>query len=78
MITFNVEYTDTFGGEANYSWVRKETLTVKTDSQRAIVRAAKAFCGFTGMPARVESYGDMISIKPYNLCQMAFVTFDYD
>jgi hypothetical protein len=22
-----VEYTDTFGGEANYCWVKRETLT---------------------------------------------------
>jgi hypothetical protein len=22
------EYTDTFGGEANYSWVRRETITM--------------------------------------------------
>lgn len=26
--TFNVEYTDTFGGEANYSWVRRATVTM--------------------------------------------------
>lgn len=26
--TWNVEYTDTFGGEANYSWVERRTITV--------------------------------------------------
>lgn len=26
--TWNVEYTDTFGGEANYSWVDRYTITV--------------------------------------------------
>lgn len=26
--TYEVEYTDTFGGEANYSWVRRATVTV--------------------------------------------------
>lgn len=25
---FNVEYTDTFSGEANYSWVRRATVTM--------------------------------------------------
>lgn len=25
--TYDVEYTDTFGGEANYSWVRRATVT---------------------------------------------------
>jgi hypothetical protein len=28
MHTFNVEYTDTFGGEANYSWVRRVSVTM--------------------------------------------------
>ena len=26
--THQVEYTDTFGGEANYSWVRRATVTM--------------------------------------------------
>lgn len=26
--TYQVEYTDTFGGEANYSWVQRHTVTV--------------------------------------------------
>jgi hypothetical protein len=26
--TYNVEYTDTFAGEANYSWVRRATVTM--------------------------------------------------
>jgi len=25
---WDVEYTDTFGGEANYSWVRRDTVTM--------------------------------------------------
>lgn len=25
---YNVEYTDTFGGEANYCWVKRATVTV--------------------------------------------------
>lgn len=25
---YDVEYTDTYGGEANYSWVRRATVTV--------------------------------------------------
>ena len=26
--TYNVEITDTFGGEANYSWVKRQTITM--------------------------------------------------
>ena len=28
MHTFNIEYTDTFGGEANYCWVKRATVTM--------------------------------------------------
>ena len=28
MTKYDVEYTDTFCGEANYSWVRRETVTM--------------------------------------------------
>lgn len=26
--TFNIEYTDTFGGEANYAWVKRAIVTM--------------------------------------------------
>lgn len=28
MHTYNVEYTDTFAGEANYCWVKRETVSM--------------------------------------------------
>lgn len=28
MNTYSVEYTDTFGGEANYCWVKRATVTM--------------------------------------------------
>ena len=28
MFRYDVEYTDTFGGEANYSWVKRATVTM--------------------------------------------------
>ena len=30
MAKFNIEITDTFGGEANYSWVRRYTYEAKS------------------------------------------------
>lgn len=30
MVKFNIEITDTFGGEANYSWVRRYTCEAKS------------------------------------------------
>lgn len=73
----NIEHTDSFGGESNYSWVRRETIeTDKELSDLAIIRRAKAFCGFTGRKSRVENYGDMIAIWPRGLCQVCFITFE--
>ena len=28
MNTYEVDYTDTFGGEANYSWLKRKTVTM--------------------------------------------------
>jgi hypothetical protein len=76
-ITF--EHTDTFNGEANYCWVKRETFTHEKElSDLALVRRAKAFAGFTGIRCCVEHWEDTIAIFPNNLCQVVFITFDYD
>jgi hypothetical protein len=67
------EHTDTFGGESNYSWVRREEYTGKNKSDLAIVRAAKKFAGISGVRSRVESYGDMLAIYPAGICQVVFI-----
>lgn len=44
-----VEYTDTFGGQANYSWARRETITMPElthygfDGGHGYVQANKAY-----------------------------------
>jgi len=76
MQKFNIELTDTFDGESNYSWVRRETLESNKNTTRSIVRAAKKWCGFTGLRSEIENYGDLIVIRPREINQVAFVTFD--
>ena len=72
----HLELTDTFGGEANYSYVHRETLEIKPDaSDLSIVRKAKKWAGFTGLPCRISHYGDMIEIRPRSICQVIFITF---
>jgi hypothetical protein len=72
----NFEYTDTFGGESNYSWVRRDTVEAPdTLSDRAIVRRAKAWAGLSGIRSRVEKFGDMIAIHPHGICHVVFITF---
>ena len=73
----NFEHTDTFGGESNYSWIRRETIDApETLSDRAIVRRAKAWAGLSGIRSRVEKFGDMIAIRPAGICHVVFVTFE--
>lgn len=70
---YDIVYTDTFGGEANYRWVRRESISVDSDKRRAIVRAAKSALGLTGHRCRVYDDGDMIEIRPYRALTVAFV-----
>lgn len=73
----NYEYTDTFSGEANYSWVKRTSvLTNDQLSDIAIVRRAKMWAGLNGCRARVEKYCDMIAIKPYGMSTVLFITFE--
>ena len=71
-----LEHTDTFGGESNYSWVRRTTMPHEGLTNLAIVRRAKAWAGITGARCRVDRFGDMIAIWPTDLCQGVFITFE--
>lgn len=73
MAKYVVEFTDTFGGEANYCWVRRYAIDPKTDSQRAIVRMAKKICGFTGDRCEVSDFGDSYWIRSLDRPVIAFV-----
>ena len=72
----NIEVTDTFGGEANYCWVKRGTT--RAQSRRGIIAAVKRLAGWDGWcRVRVEYYGDMYVIKPTassGIPQIAFVT----
>ena len=49
-----VEITDTFGGEANYSWVVRGDIYTQKDTINARVRAAKKFAGWQGIKCPVS------------------------
>ena len=68
------EYTDTFGGEANYSWVKREAFNCEGMSDLAITRKAKALFDLNGARGRSDNSGDMYSFRPYRLCTVLFVT----
>lgn len=72
----NIEVTDTFGMEANYSWVKRYNIDIpETTSRGSVVRRVKKHIGWTGVRCVVADYGDMIEIRPQGVCQVCFVTF---
>jgi len=72
----NIEITDTFGGDANYCWVKRGTT--RATSRRGIISAVKRLAGWQGWcRVRVEEWGDTIVVRPTQssgVCQIAFVT----
>lgn len=74
VMKYEIELTDTFGGEANYSWVKRAELDVEGDvSDLALVRRAKAAVGCNGLKARKEDWGDEICLRFVGVCQILFI-----
>lgn len=76
-VRIDIELTDTFSGEANYSWVRRETIICDNGlSDLAIMRRIKAAIGLTGTRCRVcKQHGDLWEIRPQGLLQVCFAHF---
>ena len=68
---YDITLTDTFGGEANFSWVRRAQVSATT--RRGLMRAAKAAVGLTGSKGRTDDYGDTLDFRPYGACLVMFV-----
>jgi len=72
---FQAEYTDTFGGEANYSWVRRYTFDAPSDaSDSLLMRRAKAVAGLSGVRGRSATLGETLEFRPYGCATVLFVT----
>ena len=70
---YSAEYTDTFAGEANYSWARRTTFTAPDNAPRStLVRRAKRALGITGRH-RTEEWGDTIAVYPAHTCTVLFI-----
>jgi hypothetical protein len=75
--TYDVEVTDTFGGEANYAWCRRYTLTVPADIKPAtFMRKVKDLIGWTGVRCNVSDFGNgSLDIRPRGVCQVCFTSY---
>lgn len=77
MMKVVVTQTDTFGGEANYSWANRHEFAIhRAASQRNITRKAKALVGMTGVKADTYDYDTGLTIKPRGYNQVIFVDFE--
>lgn len=71
---YDIKLVDTFGGQPNYSWVYRETLSINANYCNAwIVRKAKESMGLTGIRGKTENYGDSITVQFPQLCQVMFI-----
>jgi hypothetical protein len=78
MTKFTVEYTDTFGGEANYCWVKRAEFALDGAASRtAILRKAKALMGLSGVKGRLDDYGDSYAFRPYGFATVLFINEEY-
>lgn len=73
IMQYSAEYTDTFAGEANYSWVRRTTFTAPDNaSNSTLVRRAKHALGLAGRH-RTEQWGDVLAVYPRGECTVLFI-----
>lgn len=79
-----VEYTDTFGGEANYSWVKRAEFDLDSSPDVArntrefrIRKKARELMGLTGLRGKWTDYGDSWEFRPYRICSVMFITVQY-
>jgi len=72
---FEIEYTDTCSGEANYSWVKRYIIELPDNvSDTTLKRIAKQHCGLTGIRGIWENLGDTLQFKPNGMCTVLFIT----
>lgn len=78
-MAYLAEYTDTFGGEANYCWVRRATITRRgeKESMKGVLKRARAELGLTGLHGRITlDDGDEIHWVPRGMCTILMVRWD--
>ena len=80
---YAIEVTDTFGGEANYCWVRRgkhypRIGASKLSERRAVIAAVRSIAGWpTSVRVSCEPCGDGYELRPLNgACEVAFVTWE--
>ena len=69
----HVEYTDLFGGEANYAWVKRFEFDCADMTDLQIIRRAKSELGISGLRA-IHSI-NQCDLSRYFASTVLFVSF---
>ena len=78
MVTWDIEVTDTFSGQANYSWVQRSKLRVPDDiSDLALVRRIKSVAGYSGIRGQTYVSGGSVEIRFPGRCVVIFADVRY-
>ena len=78
MVTWDIEVTDLFGGEANYAWVYRYAIRMPDDiSDLALVRRIKSVAGYSGIRGRATVMGDSVEIRFPARCVVIFANVRY-
>ncbi len=78
MVTWDIEATDLFGGEANYSWVERSKLRVPGGiSNLALVRRIKSAAGYSGIRGQTYVSGAYVEIRFPARCVVIFANVRY-
>jgi hypothetical protein len=67
------EQTDTFSGEANYSWVKRGIVQAENLAHAGRIVRAELYA--KGTRFNVDSYGDTLDIRPRGICHVVFVSW---
>lgn len=74
-LRWQLEHTDTFGGEANYSWVNRENVMIPAQYCGAwVIRKAKEAMGLTHLKHFATDFGDTIRVDFRQDNQVLFIT----
>lgn len=75
-MAWDIEVTDTFAGESNYSWVERFTIPSKpNESKLATIRRAKKEAGLNGVRCNARDYGDSWRLDIRGACIVCFVSW---
>ena len=75
MCKYLVEMTDTYSGQANYSWLQTASIEAEADASSAkLIRRAKKALGVRTCAHRVSDYGDLIRLDLRNACVVIFIS----